>query len=226
MDIDALRAANPGLDVRSVDDPAFAAYGRVLDRDGFSGLAQLADAVTAIDPGGNRYVASLPELEAHASRARLELAFGFSEIQVGYCNGPNSALNGLEYHKSAEIDLAVTDLALLLGSNRDISRELAYDARRLQCFYLEAGCAIELFAGVLHYSPCRVDDRGFKSVIALPRGTNAALSAGELERRPERGEGRLLFMRNKWLVAHPDQRVLVGKGAWPGIVGENIVVRY
>jgi len=226
MNIDAIRAANPGLRVLSVDDPAFAAYGRVLDRDGLSGLAELADAVTEIDPEANRYVASLPELEAHPSTSRLDLAFGFAELQVGYCNGPNSALNGLEYHKSSEVDLAVTDLVLLLGSRGDLSAELAYDARKLEALYLEAGCAIELYAGVLHYSPCRVGDRGFKSVIALPRGTNAPLSEHELARRPERGEGRLLFMRNKWLVAHPERRVLVEKGAWPGIVGPNLVVRY
>ena len=225
MGIESLRAANPGLAIKSVEDGAFAAYGRVLDRDGSGGLAGLADRVTSIDPEANRYVASMPELEAHPAKAAFGLVFGFAEIQVGYCNGPNAALNGLEYHKSAEVDLAVTDLVLLLGRRADIDPDLGYDSGRLEAFFVPAGYAIELFPEVLHFSPCRAEPGGFKCVIVLPRGTNSALAPEELAARPERGEGRLLFMRNKWQLAHPERKVLVERGAWPGIRGENTVVR-
>ena len=43
-------------------------------------------------------------------------SFGEMEIQIGYCNGHNSMLNALEYHKSSEINVAATDAVLLLGS--------------------------------------------------------------------------------------------------------------
>jgi hypothetical protein len=252
MGIEQVKAANPGLIVKGVDDPAFAAYGRVLclgaacadpsggsmAPGGLEGLRDLADSITAIDQEANRYVASLPELEAHPLCRELALVFGGMDIQVGYCNGPNSALNGLEYHKSAEIDLAVTDLVLLLGLKSDIAADLTYPSRRLECFFLPAGCAVELWPEVLHYSPCRALASGFKSVIVLPRGTNAPLSGDESElakvmcrsggpggaaaRDPE---ARLLFMKNKWLLAHPERSILVERGAWPGIRGENIVVK-
>jgi hypothetical protein len=237
MGIESLRKANPGLTIREAEDPAFSAYGRLLDGRPFAGLAALADRITGIDQGGNRYVASLPELEAEPSSALLSVLFGGMEIEVGYCNGPNSRLNGLEYHKSIEVDIAVTDLVLLLGRKRDIGADGIYDSRRVEGFFFPAGSAILLDPEVLHFSPCRALAGGFKCVVALPRGTNEALSPTELAAakalvRPEASRGfggeaeaRLLFMRNKWLLAHPERTILVERGAFPGIRGENLEVR-
>ncbi|GKU85175.1 hypothetical protein NCCP28_45710 [Niallia sp. NCCP-28] len=33
-----------------------------------------------------------------------------------------------------------------------------------------------------------------------------------------------MFMKNKWLIAHPEREQLINKGAHPGIKGENIKV--
>ena len=38
-----------------------------------------------------------------------EKGFGGLPVQIGYCNGSNVKLNALEYHRSSEIDIAVTD---------------------------------------------------------------------------------------------------------------------
>ncbi len=235
MSLEALRAANPRLVIKETGDPAFAAYGRVLDAHAFDGLVELADRVTGIDQDANRYVASLPELEADGSLSRLSIIFGCMPIQVGYCNGPNSKLNGLEYHKSTEVDVAVTDLVLILGRKADIGIDNSYDSRRAECYYLPKGCAIELWPEVLHFSPCRALAGGFKSVIVLPRGTNEALGKDEVAAAralakpsgdaPGDPEARLFFMKNKWLLAHPERAILVERGAWPGIRGENIEVR-
>lgn len=234
MSLDTIRKANPHLLVRDLADPALAAYGRLIGSEPFASLVELADRLTGIDQGGNRYVASLPELEADPAARRLELYFGFAEMELGYCNGPNSRLNGLEYHKSAEIDIAVTDLVLLLGRKADIGKDGTYDSKKVDCFYLPRGTVLELAPEVLHFSPCKVEAGGFKSLIALPRGTNGALSAEELSAARAAApagsaagdiEPRLLFMRNKWLLAHPDRAILVERGAWPGIRGENIEVR-
>jgi hypothetical protein len=235
MRLEALRKANPGLAICGVDEPSFAAYGRVMAVEGLEDLAALADRITGIDAEANRYVASLPELEAHPAAFRLGIVFGGAQVELGYCNGPNSRLNGLEYHKSPEIDVAVTDLVLLLGKKRDLGADLSYESRRLEAFYLPAGTAVELWPEVLHYSPCKAGPKGFKSIIALPRGTNEALGQEELAAARDLGraqggraardpEARLLFMRNKWLLAHPERTILVERGAWPGIRGENIEV--
>ena len=54
-------------------------------------------------------------------------------IQIGYCNGSNVKLNALEYHRSSEIDIAVTDLILLLGCQQDI-KEDTYDTALVEAF--------------------------------------------------------------------------------------------
>ena len=237
MSIEAIRKANPALVVRDLADPALGSYGRLLEPETFSSLANLADRITGIDPEANRYVASMPELEADRSVQGLRLFFGFADIEVGYCNGPNSKLNGLEYHKSPEIDIAVTDLVLLLGKKADIGSDAVYDSKKIECFYLPAGTVLALHAEVLHFSPCRAREGGFKCVIVLPRETNGPLEGEELsfahgvkDTQSPRGlpldsEARLLFMRNKWLLAHPERAILVERGAWPGIRGENIEVK-
>ncbi len=221
-----LALANPDLAILAPGDAAFSRYGRAFDAPGLPALVALADRILAVDPAGNRYVASEPELEAQPAAAGFGPAFGHASFQVGWCAGPNSALNGLEYHKSAEILVAVTELALLVGLPGDIGPDLGYDSARLECLFLRSGEAVELWPRTLHFSPCKVSDAGFKSLVVLPRGTNTPLGPEESADRPERGEGRLLFMRNKWQLAHPERRPLVERGAWPGIRGENIVIRY
>jgi hypothetical protein len=216
MSIETIRKANPELIIRDTADPALALYGKLLDPEPFTTMVVLADRVTEIDPAVNRYVASLGELEADPAASQIALRFGFSPIQIGYCNGPNSKLNALEF-------------ILLLGRRGDIGADGTLDSAGLDCFYIEKGTVLELMSGVLHFSPCRVVENGFKSIIALPRGTNAALSpeektaAGIAAATGDLGAS-FLFMRNKWLIAHPDRKVLVERGAFPGIRGENIEI--
>lgn len=235
--LERLRLANPRLAIRDLTDLRFGRFGRVLQED-FSDLAELADRITDIDPKANRYIASCADLEAPSYIESLGLYFGLAEIQIGYCNGPNSKLNAVEWHKSAEIDIAVTDLALLLGSRADINESGHIDSSRLTCFFVPKGAAIELLPEVLHFSPCRAHPEGFKSIIVLPRGTNDALPPEFAPKAPltatvSRGaspsaepvpETRFLFMKNKWLIAHPERLPLVERGAFPGIQGENIEI--
>ena len=42
---------------------------------------------------------------------------------------------------------------------------------------------------------------------------------------PPQGENRLLFAINKWLIVHPDAKGLVDDGAYPGMVGDDIIVK-
>jgi hypothetical protein len=224
--------ANPNLKIRTLEDDALSRYARLLDFSPLEPLADLCDRITCIYEGNNTYVASLPELEIEPFLSLFGERFGAMSVEIGYCNGPNSFLNGLEWHKSPEIDIAVTDLVLLLGLRNDMDKDGHYDSGALDCFYLPKGSAIELVPETLHYSPCRAHRAGFKSVIVLPKGTNTPLSSDpsyapkENNRDGKSGwsdiEPRLLFMRNKWLIAHPERKALVEKGAFPGIRGENI----
>ena len=83
-------------------------------------------------------------------------------------------MNALEYHRSSEIDIAVTDLILLLGCQQDI-KEDTYDTALVEAFFVPAGTAVELYATTLHYAPCNAKAGGFRCVVVLPKGTNEAL---------------------------------------------------
>ncbi len=55
------------------------------------------------------YVPSVEELEAlDVAKALQNKGFGGIPIEIGYCNGHNKKLNAVEYHRSSEINVAVT----------------------------------------------------------------------------------------------------------------------
>jgi hypothetical protein len=126
-------------------------------------------------------------------------------------------MNGMEYHKSSEIIIAVTDVILILGNIRDI-KENKWDSSLSKCFYVPQGKTVELYGGTLHLAPCRVTSEPFCSIIVLPDGTNTPLTSANKERDS------LLFMNNKWLICHKESPA-AGRGAYVGISGENIHIR-
>nr|WP_319490103.1 DUF4867 family protein [uncultured Caproiciproducens sp.] len=206
--------------VQSVRDKAFQKYGRIVT--GFD-CAQLLKrlAETPKPPDSTIYTASDPELEKlEIFRELRDREFGGLEIELGYCNGSNYRLNALEYHRSSEINIAGTDLVLLLGLLQDIDPQtFEYDTGIVEAFRVPAGTVVELYATTLHFAPCNAAPEGFRDAIVLPRGTNLPLEA----RPAEEGEDRLLFARNKWLVAHPESG-LQADGAFLGLKGRNITL--
>ena len=94
------------MHIYSVNDPEFKSYGRVWD-DVPSGLtAPLVEALSATPiPEGSKYVASAPELEGVMDADKLGfLMFGGRPFQLGWCNGHNTRLNCLEYHRASEFN--------------------------------------------------------------------------------------------------------------------------
>ena len=151
------------------------------------------------------YVASVPELEALPVFYELvERTYGEMPVQIGYCNGKNKLLNALEYHRSSEIDVAVSDLVLMLGKRADITEDFQYDSANVEAFLVPAGTAVEVFADTLHYAPCNTEESGFRMVVILPKGTNL-----DLMKKHENAtdEEKLLFGTNKWVIAHPDAKI-------------------
>ncbi|MCA1948989.1 MAG: DUF4867 family protein [Treponema sp.] len=226
MNKEDLQALNPELSIITVEERAFGVYGTQHRHRFINMLLSEAPPLIPSDLTENRYIASVPELEALPGKELYNLVFGGMDVQVGYVAGPNMTLNGLEYHKSPEILIALTDQVLLLGKWEDIDEQWMYDAENVQALYLKAGDCIELYPRTLHFSPCRLSDSGFKTLIILPRGTNTPLSEETMARRGLGAEDRFLFMKNKWLLAHPERTVLIQKGAYPGIQGKNIKVLY
>jgi len=203
-----------------VTDKTFSAFGRLIDGYDVSQLVEYMKERTEIPQEGNIYRASVSEMEAFPVKERLEMQlYGQMPIQIGYCNGPNSTLNGLEYHIGSEINIAVTDMVLMLGRLQDVENDM-FDVRNLSIFYIPQGTVLQMYETTLHFAPCKTNPGGFKCIVILPKGTNELLDPLHREE-----SDKLLFARNKWLLAHPERKPLMEKGAWPGIIGENIEIK-
>lgn len=219
--IKSLNIMNPTLEIYNIHDDSFCQFGKIIDNYDFSDYIKIMDNRPIPEKGNIYYLSDDELMSAESTKQLSRFRYGNMPIQAGYCNGNNSRLNALEYHKSHEIDIAVTDLILLLGDIRDI-KDTTFSAAKIKAFYLPAYAACELYSTTLHFSPCKVSDQGFKSIIILPKGTNLPLKPLPT---PAISEDKLLWMQNKWLIAHADSKQ-ADSGAHAGIIGKNIEVRY
>jgi len=220
-----LQALNPHLPVHDVADPAFAAYGRVLRGYDFAPWIDYLDRQTSVPAEGNIYVPGEAGLEALPPFAEVrDTLFAGMPIEVGYCNGNSSLLNGLEYHKSIEIVVAQTDLVLQLADYGHLV-DFKMDVKHVEAFFVPAGTAVELKPTALHLAPSKVSDAGFKAVIVLPLGTNTELPPDAHIQRGD-PESRLLFRKGKWMLAHPENQVALSRGAVAALVGPNLRIHY
>lgn len=210
------------VEVYSVLSREFSSYGRVLSGYDFSDLLTFMENSTQIPENGNVYVPSVHEMEeCPICKTVKNTLFGESEIQIGYCNGRNTTYNGFEYHKSPEINIAVTDFMLVLGHSYEIENN-TYNIKKANVFFVPKGTAIEMFGTTLHLSPCRTSDEGFKDIVILPKGTNTPLENREITD----DESKLLLQKNKWVIAHPEREPLIKQGAVAGVIGENKELKY
>jgi len=201
-----------------VRDPQFAVYGRVVEGFDFSPVIDVMKKKPIPDPV--EYVASAPELEALPVFKEFEERFyGQLGAELGYCMGHNDRLNGLEYHRGSEVNIAVTDHIVMVGRQQDIEPGMRYDTEKVEAFYVTEGMAVEFYATTLHYCACHVQEEGYAHATFLPRGTNTPLESGF---RAVTEEDRLLQARNKWLIAHPDGSL--GPDVPAGLYGPNWTV--
>lgn len=203
--------------IYSVYDSEFVPYGKVLD--GYN-TAEVIRAMNSIPlpESGVAYEPSVPALEACSISAVLrDNAYGGMPVQLGMCWGHNTKLNCLEYHRDSEFLLGAEDFILLLAKQED-AKDGRLDTACVKAFQAPAGVLVEVYATTFHYAPCHTDgSKGFRALVALPKGTNTE--------RPEikalNEEDKLLWARNKWLLAHPESSEAL-QGAHVGLVGKNI----
>lgn len=200
--------------MQSVLDAGFKKYGRVIADIDTSEIVKLMDSYDM--PEDVVYVAGDEKLEnTKIHKVMEESIYGGCPVQTGYCNGHNQKLNALEYHRSSEVNVAVTDIILLLGAEQDIEPDFTYDTSKVEAFLIPAGTGIEVYGTTLHYAPCGVDGNGFKAVVVLPKGTNTDL----MTCHTKSFDDKLLTAKNKWLIAHEEAGI---EGAVCGLKGENI----
>ena len=206
------------MKIYSVNDKEFKPFGQVVE-----GLEEaVAEICSALKetplPEGVGYVPSDPILqELPAATEISEHCFGGMPVQMGWCNGHNSRLNCLEYHRNSEFNLGTEDFILLLGEQKEIEDGF-FDTAKVKAFRVPAGVLVEVYATSLHYAPCHTDpEKGYRVLIALPWGTNTEKPVME----GKNAEDEWMTACNKWLLAHPESDEAKG-GAKVGLRGENI----
>ncbi len=183
-----------------VSDPSFRKYGQILEGYDVKELLETLDRVSPL-PEGTDYVPEQPELMALPIAEELKNnAYGGMPIQIGWCNGHNTKLNCLEYHRDSELNVGVKDFILLLAKREELE-DGVLDTEKVAAYYCPAGTLVEVYATTLHYAPCSAKKgEGFKTIVVLPKGTNLA--------RPEitvkNAEDEILWASNKWLLAHAE----------------------
>ena len=206
------------MKIYSVYDPEFREYGQVVQ-----GLEEsVAEILEALKntplPAGVDYVPTDPALQEQPAAIKIsDHCFGGMPVQLGWCNGHNTRLNCLEYHRNSEFNLGTEDFILLLGRQQDIEDGI-YDTAKVKAFRVPAGVLVEVYATAMHYAPCHCDaQKGFQVLVALPWLTNTA--------RPfignQNAEDEIMTARNKWLLPHPES-VEAESGVRVGLRGENI----
>jgi hypothetical protein len=220
--IENIRNKNPNLKIYEISDKDFERFGRVISNKSYSEFISCLDTSTEFPNEGNIYIADDVKFqEALLSNDTCNEVFGGINLQYGYCNGQNTKLNALEYHKSSEINIAATPLVLLLGSINDLEGNY-YNTNNIKAFYLPEGTVVEIYPQVLHFAPCKIEDQGFKCGVILPKGTNTEF----ISAKDDNNQNRYLFKTNKWLLAHEECTRMIQLGAKIGIVGKNIEIKY
>ena len=203
------------MQILSVYDEVFRPYGRVVEGYPVEGILKALAETPCTDA-----VVYEPRIEAlHQAENAEEIGtalYGGMPFQLGFCNGHNTKLNCLEWHRDSEFNLGTEDFILLLAKQEEII-DGKLDVSKVKAFKAPAGVLVECYATTLHYAPCQASDKGFRVLIALPENTNTdyrpVCDANVMDK--------MLWARNKWLIAHPETSE-AAQGAWVGLVGENI----
>lgn len=209
--------------IKSVFSQSFKKYGSVLTGYDVTELLNKLEETTKKPKDSTIYEPGDSGLESLAiAKEFSENAYGGMPIQVGYCNGFNTKLNCLEYHRGSELNIPADDIVLLLAPLQSVKNG-TLDTRLVEAFYVPKGTVVEVYETTLHYAPCNavkdgeVITDGFRVVIVLPKNTNT-----EKPQIQEKNlEDKLLWARNKWLIAHPDSNE-AKSGAFVGLNGPNI----
>lgn len=222
MDIlDRLNEINEHIRIYPASDKRFNSYGMIHKADGMDAVIDFLKGNAVAEERQVYYEMSVEGLERQNKFNEYikKTIYGEMDLQLGWCYGWCTRLGGLEYHKGSEVIAAATDIVLLLGHRRDIELKgkPVYDLSKVEAFLVKEGALVELYANTLHCTPLQVKtSQQFTTAIALPKGTNGALSF----RCEADGENVMRAAVNKWMISHPES----GQG-YIGITGDNIEIK-
>lgn len=109
------------MKIYSVSDPEFKAYGQIVD-----GMEDTVKEILNVlkdapqGPGVDYVPEYAPLQELPACVEISEHCYGGMPVQLGWCNGHNTKINCLEYHRDSEFNLGTEDFILLLAKQDEI----------------------------------------------------------------------------------------------------------
>ena len=213
--LERIQELNNKYKIQEISNKTFCQYGKVIIND-VKDILSYGDVHITPCKSGNIFNASVQNVEDLVSiQAIAKKVYGYSEVQAGTCTGQNTALTGIEYHQGSETIIAITDFVLIVGRLQDMQGNY-YDASLCECFYVPRGTIVECYSTTLHYTPCKVDKDGFKTIVILLKGTGDTI---------EKVEG-ILKKKNKWFICHPSNTNKIEAGDFPGLLGELIEIKY
>ena len=130
------------MHIYPVTDPAFKPYGRIVEGYPVDGI--LAALKTCNKPENVEYIPKVDVLHAAENAEAIgEALFGGMPFQLGYCNGHNTKLNCLEYHRDSEFNLGTEDFILLIALQSEIEDGML-DTSKVKAFKVPAGMLVEV----------------------------------------------------------------------------------
>ncbi len=203
------------MKILSVYDKEFERYGKVIEGYDFSELIGVLEQADCPDDEV-AYVPSYGPLEEFPDAKQIsDNIYGGMPVQIGYCNGVNRKLNCLEYHRDSEVNIAATEIIVMVAPLQEVKNN-SIDSSKVEAFRQPKGVPVQLYETTLHYAPASTEGK-FRVAVVLPRGTNTE----KPDIKIMNDEDKLLRGRNKWLIAHKDTDE-AKDGAYVGLTGENI----
>ncbi|MCA9765200.1 MAG: DUF4867 family protein [Carnobacterium sp.] len=218
--IDAVRKENQKYTIYDVTSSEFKAYGRVLEGYDITGIKEYAEKNIAIPEEGNIYSPSNNDLEAFKIIKEIKAdVYAGLPIEAGECAGNNTSFSAYEYHQGSEVNIVLTDVLMVLGKREQVVDGVFNAQEDAKIFYVPAGTLIEMYGATLHYSPCVVDEPGFKVIVILIKGSNEPFE-GEFKT-----QNKEIVKTNKFQLVHETRKDKIAEGIKVGLVGELIVLK-
>lgn len=219
--IEQIQKLNPNFKIYDVNSSEFERYGRILHLHCKKSLIEKLDRDSILPEEGNIYKPFIREWEDQDIIDELS-QFYAGQVEIGYCNGQNTKLNAMEWHNCNEINVFSTDALLFLAKLDDLE-EYHLDSSLVKAFFIEKGTALIVGKDTLHFSPCKIDEKGFRAIIVLGDLTNTELDEEDLAIKEKAASvvDSLLFKTNKYIICHKEADNLIKQGVKPYITGVN-----
>lgn len=206
------------MEIMTVENVAFAAYGRVLAGYPVAGALEAIREVPMED--GLRYQprAEVLHLAPDAEKCG-DMFFGGLPYQLGYLVGTKTKLDELHFHRSCALYAGAEAFVLLAAAPGDLA-DGKLDVGRIRAFLVPAGVAVEVYGGVVHALRRAPKQAGIRALVLLPYATKSNYRTTDQANFVDK----MLWGRNTWVLAHRFSPEAVD-GAVVALEGDNLDIK-